>query len=93
MRSVIINTGVQDNNHINEWGHIAINALSTTLNILNENTQVNTEDLRAQIIYRFNVLYDSADTQFSNNIENHALKNNNVETELSGHTLLDQADL
>jgi len=93
MRSVIINTGVQDNNHINECGHIAINALSTTLNILNENTQVNTEDLRAQIIYRFNVLYDSADTQFSNNIENHALKNNNVETELSGHTLLDQADL
>ncbi len=93
MRSVIINTGVQDNNHINECGHIAINALSTTLNILNENTQVNTEDLRAQIIYRFNVLYNSADTQFSNNIENHALKNNNVETELSGHTLLDQADL
>ena len=93
MNSVIINTGVQDNNHVNECGHIAINALSASLTSIEHTQQVEIEALRAQIIHSFNVFYDSAGSHFSGDTENDVLKNNNVETELAGHTVFDQADL
>ncbi|MEI6188694.1 MAG: vWA domain-containing protein, partial [Alphaproteobacteria bacterium] len=65
IRSHILNTGIQDNNHVNECGHIAISALSAVLYLLeDEDTQqFDINILREEVTRNFIEFYDNNTTK------------------------------